>query len=40
MDTDRSAGVLLGGGLGDCAPGQWSDDTEMTSVIAQVAASP
>jgi ADP-ribosylglycohydrolase len=29
---------MLGGGLGDYAPGQWSDDTEMTSVIAQVAA--
>jgi ADP-ribosylglycohydrolase len=29
---------MLGGGLGDYAPGQWSDDTEMTTVIAQVAA--
>jgi ADP-ribosyl-[dinitrogen reductase] hydrolase len=29
---------MLGGGLGGYAPGQWSDDTEMTSVIAQVAA--
>jgi ADP-ribosyl-[dinitrogen reductase] hydrolase len=29
---------MLGGGLGGYAPGQWSDDTEMTCVIAQVAA--
>jgi ADP-ribosylglycohydrolase len=29
---------MLGGGLGDYAPGQWSDDTEMTTVIAQTAA--
>lgn len=29
---------MLGGGLGDYAPGQWSDDTEMACVIAQVAA--
>lgn len=29
---------MLGGGLGRYAPGQWSDDTEMASVIAQVAA--
>ncbi|QYN37740.1 ADP-ribosylglycohydrolase family protein [Pseudonocardia sp. DSM 110487] len=29
---------MLGGGLGGYAPGQWSDDTEMTSVIARVAA--
>ena len=29
---------MLGGGLGGYAPGQWSDDTEMTTVIAQVAA--
>ena len=28
-----------GGGLGNIAPGQWSDDTEMACVIAQVAAS-
>ncbi|MFC5062869.1 ADP-ribosylglycohydrolase family protein [Actinomycetospora atypica] len=30
---------MVGGGLGDYAPGQWSDDTEMASVIAQVAAT-
>ncbi len=30
---------LLGGGLGGLAPGQWSDDTEMAAVIAQVAAT-
>jgi ADP-ribosyl-[dinitrogen reductase] hydrolase len=29
---------MLGGGLGDYAPGQWSDDTEMACVIARVAA--
>jgi ADP-ribosyl-[dinitrogen reductase] hydrolase len=29
---------MLGGGLGGDAPGQWSDDTEMTCVIAQVGA--
>lgn len=28
----------VGGGLGNLAPGQWSDDTEMACVIAQVAA--
>jgi ADP-ribosyl-[dinitrogen reductase] hydrolase len=30
---------MLGGGLGNYAPGQWSDDTEMACVIARVAAS-
>lgn len=30
---------MLGGGLGGYRPGQWSDDTEMTCVIAQVAAT-
>lgn len=30
---------MVGGGLGDYAPGQWSDDTEMASVIARVAAT-
>jgi ADP-ribosylglycohydrolase len=29
---------MLGGGLGGIAPGQWSDDTEMACVIAEVAA--
>jgi len=29
----------VGGGLGDLAPGQWSDDTEMACVIAEVAAT-
>ena len=29
---------MLGGGLGNYERGQWSDDTEMASVIAQVAA--
>ena len=27
---------MLGGGLGNYAPGQWSDDTEMACVIARV----
>ncbi|GAA1276051.1 ADP-ribosylglycohydrolase family protein [Pseudonocardia aurantiaca] len=30
---------MLGGGLGGYAPGQWSDDTEMACVIAEVAAT-
>lgn len=30
---------MLGGGLGGIAPGQWSDDTEMTVCIAEVAAT-
>lgn len=30
---------MIGGGLGGISPGQWSDDTEMAVVIAQVAAS-
>ncbi len=30
---------MLGGGLGRLTPGQWSDDTEMACVIAQVAAT-
>jgi len=30
---------MLGGGLGGYEPGQWSDDTEMACVIAQVAAT-
>ena len=30
---------MIGGGLGGLAPGQWSDDTEMAAVIAQVAAT-
>lgn len=30
---------MLAGGLGGIAPGQWSDDTEMAAVIAQVAAT-
>nr|WP_222132152.1 ADP-ribosylglycohydrolase family protein [Pseudonocardia sp. C8] len=30
---------MLGGGLGDYAPGQWSDDTEMTCAVARVAAT-
>ena len=31
--------AMLGGGLGRYAPGQWSDDTEMASVLAEVAAT-
>jgi len=30
---------MLGGGLGGIAPGQWSDNTEMAAVVAQVAAT-
>lgn len=30
---------MVGGGLGNYAPGQWSDDTEMASIILQVAAT-
>ncbi|WP_219417776.1 ADP-ribosylglycohydrolase family protein [Pseudonocardia nigra] len=30
---------MLGGGLGGYAPGQWSDDTEMATVIAEAAAT-
>src|SRR5450759_11846 len=30
---------MLGGGLGNIAPGQWSDDTEMACAIAGVAAT-
>ncbi len=29
---------MIGGGLGPYAPGEWSDDTQMATVIAQVAA--
>ena len=29
---------MIGGGLGPYAPGEWSDDTQMAVVIAQVAA--
>jgi len=36
--ADWAAGEprMLGGGLGDIAPGQWSDDTEMACAIAGV----
>lgn len=30
---------MVGGGLGPYAPGEWSDDTQMAVVVAQVAAS-
>jgi ADP-ribosylglycohydrolase len=30
---------MLGGGLGDYAPGEWSDDTQMAACIAQVSAT-
>lgn len=36
MDADP---VQKGGGLGNLAPGCWSDDTEMATVIARVAAT-
>ncbi|WP_240617099.1 ADP-ribosylglycohydrolase family protein [Nocardioides speluncae] len=31
--------VMTGGGLGNCAPGEWSDDTSMAVAIARVAAT-
>lgn len=31
--------LMTGGGLGDYAPGEWSDDTQMAAVIAQVSAT-
>ncbi|WP_199424679.1 ADP-ribosylglycohydrolase family protein [Actinotalea solisilvae] len=31
---------MAGGGLGDYAPGEWSDDTQMAVCVAEVAASP
>lgn len=31
---------MIGGGLGPYAPAEWSDDTQMTVVVAQVAADP
>jgi ADP-ribosyl-[dinitrogen reductase] hydrolase len=31
--------AMLGGGLGDCAPGEWSDDTSMAVAVAEVAAT-
>ena len=30
---------MKGGGLGDYAPGEWSDDTQMAACIAQVSAT-
>lgn len=36
---EHGGAAMLGGGLGGIAPGQWSDDTEMAAVIAQVAAT-
>lgn len=38
LPADGGPAEMLGGGLGGYAPGQWSDDTEMTCVIAEVAA--
>ena len=40
--TPPRAGELAemkGGGLGDYAPGEWSDDTQMAACIAQVSAT-
>lgn len=31
--------AMIGGGLGDYAPGEWSDDTQMAACIARVAAT-
>ena len=30
---------MIGGGLGNFAPGEWTDDTSMTVAIAEVAAT-
>ena len=30
---------MIGGGLGDFAPGEWTDDTAMTWAVADVAAT-
>lgn len=38
LDADKPA-EMLGGGFGNIAPGQWSDDTEMACCIAEVAAT-
>ncbi len=35
----REAPRMIGGGLGPYAPGEWSDDTQMSVVVARVAAS-
>ncbi|MCL3862940.1 ADP-ribosylglycohydrolase family protein [Actinotalea sp. K2] len=35
----RGAAQMRGGGLGDYAPGEWSDDTQMAICIARVAAT-
>ena len=34
----KGAAQMIGGGLGDYAPGEWSDDTQMAVCIAEVAA--
>lgn len=31
--------AMLGGGLGNCAPGEWSDDTSMAVAVAEVVAT-
>lgn len=37
--AEPGAAFMQGGGLGDYAPGEWSDDTQMSVVVAQVAAT-
>ena len=35
----RGAAAMIGGGLGDWAPGEWTDDTQLAVCIARVAAA-
>ncbi|GAC69217.1 ADP-ribosylglycohydrolase family protein [Gordonia soli] len=39
MPADGERARMLGGGLGNFAPGEWSDDTSMAMAIADVAAT-
>lgn len=38
-DLGSAPAAMIGGGLGDFAPGEWTDDTAMTWAIADVAAT-
>ena len=37
--AEASEGFMQGGGLGPYAPGEWSDDTQMSVIVARVAAT-
>ncbi|MGC4960939.1 ADP-ribosylglycohydrolase family protein [Gordonia sp. DT101] len=39
LPLDGEPAQMLGGGLGNFAPGEWSDDTSMAMAIAEVAAT-